>query len=33
VDVAAKFAFESVTPEAPALSDQFGAHEFRRRRG
>jgi uncharacterized protein DUF5672 len=33
VDVAAAFAFESVTPEAPALSDQFGTHEFRRRRG
>jgi hypothetical protein len=29
VDVAARFAFESVTPESPALSDQFGTHELR----
>ncbi len=32
VDVAARFAFENPTPEAPALSDQFGVHEYRRRR-
>jgi hypothetical protein len=29
VEVAARFAFESVTPESPALSDQFGTHELR----
>jgi hypothetical protein len=29
VDVAARFSFESVTPESPALSDQFGTHELR----
>jgi hypothetical protein len=32
VEVAAKFAFESPTPEAPRLSDQFGTHELHRRR-
>jgi hypothetical protein len=31
VEVAARFAFESATPESPALADQFGTHEFRRR--
>ena len=29
VDVAARFAFESATPESPALSDQFGTHALR----
>jgi hypothetical protein len=33
VDVAARFAFESATPESPALSDQFGTHDLHRRRG
>jgi hypothetical protein len=33
VDVAAKFAFESATPESPVLGDQFGTHELHRRRG
>lgn len=32
VDVAARFAFENPTPEAPVLSDQFGIHEYRRKR-
>jgi hypothetical protein len=32
VEVAARFAFENPTPEAPALSGQFGVHEYRRRR-
>lgn len=32
VEVAARFAWESPTPEAPELSDQFGTHEYRRRR-
>jgi hypothetical protein len=31
VEVAAKFAFETPTPEAPALEGQFGVHEYRRR--
>lgn len=31
-DVAARFAFELPTPEAAELTDQFGTHEFRRRR-
>lgn len=31
VDVAARFAFENPTPEAPTLNGQFGAHEYRRR--
>lgn len=31
VDVAARFAFESVTPESRTLSDQFGTHELHRR--
>jgi hypothetical protein len=30
VDVAARFSFESVTPEAPVLTDQFGTHELRK---
>lgn len=29
VEVAARFAFESVTPESPGLSDQFGTHALR----
>jgi len=29
VDVAARFSFESVTPEAPLLTDQFGTHALR----
>ena len=33
VEVAAKFAFETPTPESPALGDQFGTHEMHRRRG
>ena len=33
VDVAARFSFESATPESPALSDQFGTHELHNRRG
>jgi len=33
VDVAARFAFESVTPEGPALSGQFGTHTLHSRRG
>ena len=34
VEVAARFSFESATPESPALSDQFGTHELHvRRRG
>lgn len=33
VDVAARFSFESVTPESPVLGDQFGTHELHRRRG
>lgn len=35
VEVAARFAFESATPESPVLSHQFGTHELRRgsRRG
>ena len=33
VEVAARFAFESVTPESPALIDQFGTHELHTRRG
>jgi hypothetical protein len=32
VEVAARFAFESATPESPALADQFGTHELHRRR-
>ena len=32
VDVAATFAFENPTPEAPALNGQFGVHEYRRRK-
>jgi len=32
VEVAARFAFENPTPEAPVLDGQFGAHEFRKRR-
>ena len=28
VEVAARFAFESPTPEAPALADQFGTHDL-----
>lgn len=32
VDVAARFAFENPTPEAPVLNGQFGVHEYRRRR-
>jgi hypothetical protein len=32
VEVAAKFAFESATPEAPALADQFGMHTLRARK-
>lgn len=31
VSVAARFAFENPTPEAPALNGQFGVHEYRRR--
>lgn len=31
VDVAARFAFENPTPEAPVLNGQFGTHEYRRR--
>ena len=31
VEVAARFSFESVTPESPTLSDQFGTHDLRRR--
>lgn len=31
VEVAARFAFENPTPEAPALNGQFGVHEYRRR--
>ena len=31
VDVAARFAFENPTPEAPTLDGQFGVHEYRRR--
>ncbi len=33
VEVAARFAFESATPESPSLSGQFGTHELHRRRG
>ena len=33
VEIAARFAFESATPEAPVLSDQFGMHELHVRRG
>lgn len=33
VEVAARFAFESATPESPALANQFGTHELHRRRG
>jgi hypothetical protein len=33
VEVAARFAFENPTPEAPALDGQFGVHEYRRRSG
>ena len=33
VDVAARFSFESATPESPSLGDQFGTHDFRRRGG
>ena len=29
VEVAARFSFESPTPESPALSDQFGTHALR----
>lgn len=32
VEVAARFAFESPTPEAPALSGQFGSHDIRPKR-
>lgn len=32
VEVAARFAFENPTPEAPVLDGQFGTHEFRRKR-
>lgn len=32
VDVAARFAFESSTPEAPELTDQFGMHDLRPKR-
>ena len=31
VDVAARFSFEMPTPESPALTDQFGTHENRRK--
>ena len=31
-EVAARFAFELPTPEAPQLTTQFGAHEVRRSR-
>ncbi len=31
VEVAARFAFENPTPEAPVLDGQFGVHEYRRR--
>ena len=31
VDVAARFSWESPTPEAPVLDGQFGTHEFRKR--
>ena len=30
-DVAARFSFESPTPEAPALDGQFGTHVFTKR--
>ena len=33
VRVAARFSFETPTPEAPRLSTQFGAHYLRRKRG
>ena len=33
VEIAARFSFESATPESPALGDQFGTHELHRRRG
>jgi hypothetical protein len=32
VEVAARFAFESSTPESPVLADQFGTHELHRRK-
>lgn len=32
VEVAARFSFESPTPEAPALTGQFGTHEFHRKK-
>jgi hypothetical protein len=32
VDVAARFSFESQTPEAPQLADQFGMHQLRSKR-
>jgi hypothetical protein len=32
IDVAARFAFENPTPEAPTLDGQFGVHEYRRRK-
>lgn len=32
VEVAARFAFESPTPEAPELNGQFGIHEYSRRK-
>ena len=32
VEVAAKFAFESPTPESPALAEQFGTHTLRSRK-
>jgi hypothetical protein len=31
VEVAARFAFESATPESPTLADQFGTHDLHRR--
>ena len=31
VEVAARFSFESPTPEAPALDGQFGTHVFTKR--
>jgi hypothetical protein len=33
VEVAARFSFESATPESPALSDQFGTHDLHVRGG
>ena len=31
VTVAARFAFESPTPESPALNGQFGTHAFKKK--